>query len=409
MQSHLLFELPEPKKIHLGVTGSIAAYKAVELMRAWQKAGIEVSVTLTESAQKFITPLTFETLNASPLYLSMFGEALSHLAPAKDADAFFIAPASADTIAQLAHGRADTLLAAQALAYPKERGPLVIAPAMNPHMWKNQATQDNINILEDRGILCISPDKGKVACNDEGEGRLSSLENLFLQGIKSVTEQDLEGKTFLITLGATREYFDSVRFWSNASTGMMGMCFAIAAWLRGAKVHAICGSNVDLYCPDDSLFHKHTVGTAQEMLTKAEEYFDYADYGIFTAAVADFKPEDYGKGKFKKSEAEEGFTLNFYPNEDILKNLAQSKQSHQKVLGFAAESAQTQEDLARLTQGKLESKEADMMVGNTILDGFGTENNRVYVVDTEGREEHWQKLPKTEIAWNVLTWLNSLV
>ncbi len=408
MQSHLLFELPEPKKIHLGVTGSIAAYKAVELMRLWQKAGIEVSVTLTEAAKKFISPLTFETLGAHPVYHSMFDEPLSHLAPAKDADAFIIAPASADTIAQLTHGRADTLLAAQALAYPKEKGPLLIAPAMNPNMWKNAATQENISILEDRGITCISPDKGKVACNDEGEGRLSSLENLYLQGIKSVTEQDLEGKTFLITLGATREYFDTVRFWSNASTGIMGMCFAIAAWLRGAKIHAICAESVNLYTPDDAFFHTHRVQTAAQMFTKAEEYFDYADYGIFTAAVADFKPEEYTKGKFKKEEADEGFTLNFYPNEDIIKTLAQNKESHQKVLGFAAESVSSQDELAKLTLGKLKSKYADMMIGNTVLDGFGTDNNRVYVLDSEGREEFWQKLPKTEIAWNILTWLKDL-
>ncbi len=410
MENHLLFELPESRKIHLGVTGSIAAYKAIELMRAWQKAGIEVSVTLTEAAKQFITPLTFQSLHANPVYNSMFDEPLSHLAPTKDAHAFIIAPASADTIAQIAMGRADSLLSAQALAYPPEVGQIILAPAMNPHMWNNQATQDNVRLLEDRGIKFVYPEKGKVACNDEGQGRLASLESIYLQGMKSVVEQDLEGKTILITLGATREYFDTVRFWSNPSTGMMGMCFAVAAWLRGATVHAICGENVNLYCPEDELFIKHTVGTADEMLREAEEIWDDCDYGIFTAAVADFKPEKYEleNTKFKKSEAEDGFDLNFFPNQDIIKTLAETKASHQKVVGFAAESVSSQEELAQLSKVKLHSKYADMIIGNTVIDGFGTDNNKVYVIDSEDREEFWQKLPKTEIAWNVLTWLSSL-
>ncbi len=405
MDKHLLFELPEMKKIHLGVTGSIAAYKSIELMRALQKAGVEVSVTLTDSAMKFISPLTFESLGAKPVYKGMFDEPLSHLAPTKDADAFVIAPASADTIAQIALGRADSLLAAQALAFPKQ---LVIAPAMNPHMWSNPATQDNVSILKSRGVIFIGPDKGKVACNDDGEGRLASDKILFLKSLKSVVSQDLAGKKILITLGATREYFDSVRYWTNGSTGMMGMCFALSAWLRGAEVHAVCGENVTLYSPDDELFHRHVVGTASEMLDTSAEYWNDMDYGIFTAAVADFSPEKHTGGKFKKSLADEGFSLRFYPNQDILKLLAGEKQAHQKVVGFAAESVHSQEELAQLSQKKLNSKNADMIVGNNVADAFATLDNKVYVADCFGREEHWQKLPKTEIAWNILTWLSSL-
>lgn len=405
MESHLLFELPEPKKIHLGVTGSIAAYKAVELMRAWQKAGIEVSVTLTPSAQKFISPLTFESLDAKPVYVGMFEEPLSHLAPEKDADAFIIAPASADTIAQITHGRADSLLAAQALAFSKK---ILIAPAMNPHMWANPATQENIRILESRNIHCIGPERGRVACHDEGQGRLASHEMLYLYGLKSVIPQDLRGKTVLVTLGATKEPFDDIRYWTNASTGTMGMCFAIAAWLRGACVHAICSETVKLYSPNDEFFHRHVVTTADDMLRESLLYWREADYGIFTAAVADFKPEEYGAGKFKKASASGGFSLRFYPNEDIIKTIAKEKEHHQKVLGFAAEYVQSKEELSHLALKKMYDKNMDMIVANTLEDGFATKENKVFIADQKNREEHWQKLPKTEVAWNVLTWLTSL-
>ncbi len=405
MESHLQFELVEARKIHLGICGSIAAYKAVDLMRAWQRAGAEVSVTLTPSATKFISPLTFESLGANPVYKGMFDEPLSHLMPSKDAHAIIIAPASADTIAQIASGRADTLLASQVLAFDKK---VVIAPAMNPKMWKNPATQENIRILQERGMVIIPPESGKVACKDEGQGRLSREENIFLHGLKSIIRQDLKGKTVLVTTGATREYFDTIRCWTNKSTGTMGMCFAIAAWLRGATVHAICTENVTHFCPSDTLFHKHTVRNALEMFNTVEKYRDETDYGIFTAAVSDFRPEEYNGEKFKKSEAPDGFSLNFYPNEDILKHFATDKKSHQKVLGFAAEWAETSEILLELTKKKLTDKNADMIVGNAIIDGFGTDSNKVVVVDNRSNEEVWQTLPKTEVAWNVLTRLISL-
>ncbi len=402
MESHLLFELPEPRKIHLGITGSIAAYKAVELMRLWQKAGIEVSVTLTESAQKFITPLTFESLGANPVYKGMFDEPLSHLAPSKDANAMIIAPASADTIAQLALGRADTLLAAQALAFDK---PIIIAPAMNPRMWKNEATQNNVRALKNVGIDFVGPVSGKVACNDEGEGRLASEIDIYLQGLKAVVDQDFEGKTVLVTLGATQEKFDDIRIWTNKSTGMMGMSLAIAAWLRGAHVHAIASSSVQLEYPNDDLFEVHRVVSAENMFDKASEHWYHADYGIFTAAVADFRPKEFGEGKFKKSSVEDDFSLEFYPNKDILKSLAKLKKEHQKVIGFAAEYASSQEELADLALKKMYNKNTDIIIGNALKDGFATSHNKIFIADKMGRGEHWPQLPKPEIAWNILSWL----
>ncbi len=405
MQEHLLFEMQEKKKIHLGVTGSIAAYKAISLMRAWQKVGIEVSVTLTSAAKEFVTELSFESLGANPMYKEMFSDAFSHLAPEKDADAFIIAPASADTMAQLATGRADSLLAAQALAYSK---PIYFAPAMNPKMWANPATQENVRILEERGHVCITPDSGLVACNDEGQGRLASDNMLFLYGLKSVTEQDLAGKTVLVTLGATQEPFDDIRYWTNSSTGTMGMCLAIAAWLRGAYVHAICTKGVKLYAPEDALFQKHIVQQASEMLEIAKGLWHKCDYGIFTAAVADFSPEKHGKGKFKKKEAEDGFLLQFYPNEDILKTLAHNKKAEQKVLGFAAEYVKNIEELRQLALDKMYAKNMDMVVANALDDGFGGLDNKVFVADRFTKEEDWDTRPKTQIAWDLLTWLNEM-
>ncbi len=400
MQHHLLFEMPEPRKLHLGVTGSIAAYKTVDIMRNWQRAGLDVSVTLTQSAEKFISSLTFESLGANPVYKGMFDEPLSHLAPQSDCDAIVIAPASADTIAQIASGRADTLLAAQVLAFT---GKIVLAPAMNTHMWHNEATQENIRILQDRGMIIVPPTSGKLACNEEGEGKLARDIDIYLHAIKAVTKQDFFGKTVMVTLGATQEKFDDVRIWTNKSTGTMGMSLAIAAWLRGAHVHAICGSNVHLDCPDDELFEKHTAQSASQMLKIAKQHFEDADYGIFTAAVADFRPEEH-IGKFKKSSAPDGFSLEFYPNDDILKSLAKDKEDYQKVIAFAAESAFNQDELAELAIQKMHDKNADMVVANTINDGFATENNKVFVADYMSREEHWPQLPKPEVAWNLLTW-----
>ncbi len=405
MQEHLLFEMQEEKKIHLGVTGSIAAYKAISLMRAWQKAGIEVSVTLTSAAKEFVTELSFESLGAEPLYKDMFCDAFSHLAPEKDADAFIIAPASADTIAQLATGRADSLLAAQALAYSK---PLYFAPAMNPKMWANPATQENVRTLEERGHFCIVPESGIVACNDVGQGRLASDEMLFLYGIKAVTEQDLAGKTVLVTLGATQEPFDDIRYWTNGSTGTMGMCLAIAAWLRGAFVHAVSTKSVKLFSPLDPLFKLHTVQRAQEMYEVSKGLWHKCDYGIFTAAVADFSPEMHGRGKFKKHDAEDGFLLQFYPNKDILKSLAAEKRVEQKVLGFAAEYVENSEELRRLALDKMYAKNMDMVVANALEDGFGTLDNRVFVADRYTKEEAWGKRPKTQIAWDLISWLNEI-
>ena len=187
----------------------------------------------------------------------------------------------------------------------------------------------------------------------------------------------------------------------------MGAALAVAAWLRGARVHALCGP-VDLWLPADPCFHRHDARSAADMLDKAKNLWPTADIGIFTAAVADFRPEPHGPGKFKKNLAEDGFSLRFLPNQDILRLLASERREGQKVAGFAAEAAETSDALAHAVRRKLVSKGADMVVGNKLADGFGRGSNRVFVADIKGREELWPDQPKTDVAWNILSWLRTL-
>ncbi len=419
MENFPFFSVHKGKLVHLGITGSIAAYKAAELLRVILKSGMHASATLTEAACRFITPLTFESLGAAPVYSHMFGQTeggvFQHLEPGQNAHVFLIAPASADVMARLAHGRADEILACQALAFD---GPLLVAPAMNPRMWANPATQENVDILRSRGVSVITPENGLMACGEEGLGRLAPLAVLYLHLLKALTPQDMEGKRLMLTLGPTREDWDDVRYFSNSSSGLMGSALAIAAWLRGAEVEAVSGPVSHHYFPfsdepatptpllEGLIFHP--ARSAAQMLEVTQNIWPRADYGIFSAAVADFRPEAHGPGKFKKHLAPEGFTLRFYPNPDILRLLASEKTEKQKVVGFAAESPHAEEALGHVVRKKLVSKGADMLVGNSVADGFGNATNKVFIADIHGREEHIPLKPKTDLAWDILTWLLSL-
>ncbi|MEG1610889.1 MAG: bifunctional phosphopantothenoylcysteine decarboxylase/phosphopantothenate--cysteine ligase CoaBC [Bilophila sp.] len=394
---------PAPR-LHLGVTGSIAAYRAPDLVRQWQDAGLAVSVTLTPAAQRFILPLTFSALGAAPVYTSLFGDAeapspFAHLEPGQVAQAFVVAPASASTLSRLAQGQADDLLACQALAF---RGKLVLAPAMNPAMWHHPATQANVATLRARGCTLVEPGFGRTACGEEGQGRLADLKDIYLAGLRSLAPQDMTGMRVLVTLGPTHEHWDGLRFWTNPSTGVMGAAVAVAAWLRGAEVEAVCGPHVP-WLPAG--IFRHEVTSALQMFEMASALWPQCDAGVFTAAVADFSPvrPSSENQKFKKSDAPDGFNVRFTPNVDILKTLAASRRPNQNVVGFAAES----QDLESSVRGKLVSKKADMVVGNLVCDGFGTANNSVFVADASGREEHWNTLSKPDVAWRLLSWLLS--
>lgn len=392
-------------RLHLGVCGSVAAYRAPDLLREWQNAGFSVSVTLTPAAQKFIAPLTFQSLGAEPVYTQPFDDngvsAFAHLEPGQSCRAMIVAPASAATLARLAHGQADDLLACQVLAH---NGPLVLAPAMNPVMWHNPATQANMALLRERGAVVVEPGWGHTACGDMGQGRLADLREIALAGLRAAVPQDLAGRAVLVTLGPTREAWDGVRFWSNPSTGTMGAAICVALWLRGATVHAVCGPGCP-WLPPHPQMHRHDGTSAKELFALAQDLWSGMDAGIFTAAVADFSPVPLGAEKFKKNTAPNGFDVHFSPNPDILKTLAAERRvgQPQKVIGFAAETG----NLSTAVREKLHSKKADLIVGNLAAHGFGTERDTVTVFDAQGAETEWADLPKTAIAWRLASWLSA--
>lgn len=401
------------KRVHLGVSGSISAYKAVELLRAYYKAGMRVSVTVTEAGARFVTPLSFRSLGAEVVYSSMFESADSgagygddydpfgHLAPGAESDVFVVAPASATTIHRLARGSAEEMLSAQALAYS---GRILVAPAMNPRMWANPATKENCATLKRHNHVIVPPGSGEMACGDEGDGKLADLPVIYLETLKLLAPQDLEGQKVMLTLGPTRENWDGVRFWSNHSTGLMGASLAIAAYLRGADVHAVCGPGAP-WLPAD--IHRYDVTGAREMFTVSKGLWSDMDIGVFTAAVADFSPESHGLHKFKKADAADGFSVKFVPNPDILATLGAEKQPGQRIIGFAAET----ENLEASIKSKLVSKNADLIVGNLIgqqNSGFASVRNTAVLHDRSGRLESLPTLPKADLAWRILDWLLTL-
>ena len=394
------------KRLHLGVCGSVACYRAADLLRAWRGMGIHVSATLTPGARHFVTPMLFESLGATPVYEDMFTsgqEIFAHLEPGQHAHVMVVAPASADALFRLAHGAADDMLAAQALAFD---GPLVIAPAMNPRMWANPATQANVTLLRERGACIVAPGCGGTACGDEGEGRLAPLHDIFLAALRALSPQDMAGRRVMVTLGPTREAWDGVRFWSNPSSGLMGAALAVCAWLRGAEVTALCGPGVRTRMPQG--IARRDVVSARDMFAVAANLWPQMDVGMFTAAVADFSPKPIGGRKFKKSEAPQGFSLDFQPNPDILQSLAEQRSPGQKILAFAAETAPDMHALLPLAHAKLARKKADLLAGNLVNaadSGFGSPTNSMAVVDAKGREEIWPNQSKADVAWELCSWL----
>ncbi len=404
MDAHLRFVSYQGQRAHLGVTGSVAAYKALPLLRSLQAIGMQVGATLTQSAARFVAPLSFQALGADPVYAETFPAAegvFDHLGPARTAGCLVVAPATANFLAKLAHGLADDMLSCQALAFP---GPIIAAPAMNPMMYAARATQDNLRTLLSRGVIIVAPERGEMACGDSGSGRLADERAIFCEVVKSVTPQDMAGRMVLLTLGPTHEYFDAARFWSNPSTGLMGACLAMAAWLRGARVKVIMGP-CDVWLP----CHVETirVRTARQMHEACLEAWPGCDVACMVAAVADFSPVPYKEGaaKFKKDVAgTQAPDIRFTPNPDILFDLGRTKKPGQKLIGFCAET----HDLRTNAESKLRRKNCDLIVANPIGEadaGFGSTKNKVCIMDAEGRFECWPSLPKTEVAWRIWDWM----
>lgn len=383
------------KNVVLGITGSVAAYKAAELASWLTQAGAKVSVVMTESAQKFISPLTLRAITHQPVAVSLWELAsefsVEHVSLAESADIVVIAPASANTIARLAGGLCDDLLCIIVLA---TQAPVVIAPAMNDNMYENAVTQENIARLKERGFVFVGPSFGRLASGKEGRGRLAELDEL-TGTIKQILGQggDLAGKSVVVTVGGTREPLDPVRFVGNRSTGKMGYALAEAARDRGALVTLIT-AHASLEEPGGVTVVK--ADTAAEMKKAVTGAVKKADALIMAAAVADYQPEIIAKSKIKK-EAAQNLTLKLVKTPDILSEV---KGDFIKV-GFAAES----ENLVANAKKKLTNKKLDLIVANDITQadsGFDVDTNRVILIDKNGKAEELPLMSKREVADKIL-------
>lgn len=391
------------KKIVLGVTGGIAAYKAAELARALIKEGALVKVIMTQSAAHFITPLTFQTLTNNPVALDMFEEPVTweieHISLAKWADVFLIAPATANIIGKIAAGIADDMLTTTVMA---TKAPVVMAPAMNVNMYTNPITQRNIEFLKQYGYHFVQPESGELACGDVGQGRLADIRDI-VDFVKTLfIKKDLSGKKVLITAGPTREPLDPVRYISNYSSGKMGYALAKAAKDRGAEVILISGPTF-IEPPKGVTFER--IYTTEQMRNEVLKYFNGVDIVIMAAAVADYRPIDYSDVKIKKDTNE--MVVQLRKNPDILKELGYKK-AGQVLVGFAAE---TDNLLVNATK-KIEEKNLDMIVANDITQpgaGFEVDTNIVKVITKDGNIKDLPMMSKYELSHIILDLVANLM
>ena len=363
------------KSILLGVSGGVAAYKTVELVRRLKDEGASVTVIMTEAAGHFITPLSLEVASHNRVYTSLFKEPMAHIDLPSKADVMVIAPATANIIAKFAHGIADDLLSTCLLSY---QGRTVVAPSMNWKMYGNQIVQENLRKLKSLGVIQVGPEKGALACGEEGLGRLSDIPDIMEAVMRAVTPQDLSNEKIVVTAGPTREYIDPVRFISNRSSGKMGYALARAARDRGADVTLISGPS-SLQRPFGLKFVQ--VETSAEMLdTVTKETGDDTTVLIMSAAVADFRPQEKSATKIEKSE---NMTLNLHKTDDIISHIT-CRGRRPFVIGFAAE---TGSDIDR-AEKKMQEKNMDMIVFNDVSEpgaGFDVDTNRVVIIDRKGK------------------------
>ena len=383
------------KKIVLGVTGGIAVYKAVDLVSRLRKQGCEVRVVMTEHAQQFVTPLTFKEISGNQVAVSMWSSNqefnVEHIALANWADAFVVAPATANIIAKMAYGLADDLLSTTLLA---AQAPIVVCPAMNTGMYENVATQENIAKLQGRGITVMPPAVGKLACGTSGAGRLPEPQEIaeFLNAFFAKREGDLRGLKVLVTAACTREPIDPVRFVGNRSSGKMGYAVAQMAAERGAEVLLISGPSA-LSIPANVKAIK--VETTNEMLEACLESYDKVDIVIKAAAVADYRPRDVAEQKIKKK-TDDALTVVMDKNPDILKTLG-AKKTHQVLVGFAAET----QNLLENARDKVVKKNLDMIVANDVTAagaGFNADTNIVKFLFANGEVRSLEQMPKVDVA-----------
>ena len=384
------------KRIVLCVTGSIAAYKAVSLLRTLVEDGAEVSVVMTPSATQFVAPLTFEVLSGRPVLQRLFADdqPMPHLQVTEDADLILVAPATANSLAKCALGLADDLLCT---LFVSARCPIVMAPAMDVEMWDHPAVAAHTRTLRERGIMVLEPEEGPLASGLIGKGRLPA-EHVIVEAVRARLAhlRDWSGQRVLVSAGPTREPIDAVRFITNASSGKMGYAMAEAAAQRGAEVLLVSGPTA-LPCPPNVT--RVSVVTAEEMAQELEARFAWATVLVMTAAVGDFRPRNPSSEKVKKHEWT-GKPLALEQTPDILQALSR-KRTHHVLVGFAAESG----DLLANGRKKLREKNLDVLVVNRITgpqSAFGNETNEVILLSRHGTPIEVERLPKRILADRIL-------
>lgn len=380
----------------LGVTGGIAVYKALDVISALRKKDVDVRVIMTKSATEFVTPLTFQSMSQNIVTTDMFAEPkaweIQHISLAKRADVFLVAPATANIIGKVANGIADDMLSTTIMA---TRAKVVFAPAMNTNMYTNPIVQENIAKLKKLGYEFIEPASGRLACGDEGKGKLAPASDIVEKVLSELYDKkDLIGKKVLVTAGPTRANIDPVRFISNRSTGKMGYAIAEEARDRGAEVVLVSGPTNEAAPYGINVIE---INTNEEMRNEVLKHFETSDIIIKSAAVADYKAKEYSENKIKKGSGDLEIILT--RDNDILKELGEKK-SGQILVGFAAESQNVVEN----AKGKLIKKNLDYIVANDITSkdsGFASNDNRVTIVTREGQELSLEKMSKREVARNL--------
>jgi len=392
------------KNIVLGITGSIAAYKAAEVIRLFKKKGARVFPVMTKAATYFVHPITYQTVAGERVTLNLFEnreQMLKHISLSELADVLLIAPATANIIGKIAAGIADDILTTTVLA---TKAPIVIAPAMNERMYENLLVQENIRKLKSLGYKFVGPEEGMLASGDMGKGRMSEPAKIvdFIEKVLLYTK-DLEGKSFIVTAGPTREPIDRVRFISNYSSGKMGFAIAKEAKDRGAKVILISGPT-SIEPPWGVRLYK--VETAKEMLDKVRKHFDEVDGLIMAAAVSDFYLPRISEGKIKK-QGKEKLTLDLVKTPDILREVGK-KRGKKILVGFCAEV----ENLLKEAKRKLEEKNLDLVVANDLTEegaGFGVDTNKVTLIDRQGRVTSLPLMSKRKVAERIMDYIKKML
>lgn len=390
------------KKILLGVTGSIAAYKSAYLASALVKSGADVHVVMTDHARELIAPSTFWSITSNPVVEKLFEKPsvyeISHVSLPETADIFLIVPATANIIAKIAHGIADDMLSTMALT---ARCPMLIAPAMNCNMYLNPVTQHNLSKLRDLRKIIVEPESGRLACGDEGVGRLVDPDIIYsmVEDLLSDAKRDFAGLRVLVTAGPTQEAIDPVRFLSNKSSGKMGYAVAEAASKRGAQVTLVSGpTNLSVPAGVKMI----NIVSVNEMWTEVLKEVQDADIFISAAAPADFVPAEIKKEKIKKTQS---LTLDLAKSRDILAEVGKNKGST-FLVGFAAET----QDLVKNAKIKLESKNLDLIVGNDVSEEgkvFGSDTNKVVLLSVGSEAIFLQEMPKIDVAHKILDYVKN--